>query len=711
MATPAVGHDANRIEYHVSPVSELPSDSKTTAKLIGKQREAPLVRSTSRGISLMPSDANQETHAPRRQEAPRWQPLSQPGPSQGKTVAASSSCTLPPRTQGPETVIAADGTQASQLIHETVVLLKMVLNSGDSDKFDYLVERVDLEDLEPALKYLDGSILNDLLRDGRIEIIRKFLRFFGDGALRFINGPERGGQFDALGAAASRNQVSIGLMLIEEGARPEKSCPKKFLDNMLRKAIAEYRWHLVSFLTCYADPGLLRNLPKRPSHDEPGNQQDMLDLSGPMLFHLANKNAAAVTSIYSAMFNHAGTRGSDKLFFNILNRAIYCNDIDALRLVFSARPESMKSFKPFKGYDAYMIRAARQGNTAVLEVLLDFHPLIRPARNDGGVISRFLNFLDDNIFFSGRAIDKEDGAGNTLLYQAARSHNVATMALLLERGANGHKLLEKEAQEPIAPTLPNRKADKALPAWTIDYLAMKSSTGSISSNDQPRVIRHSLPRIVNDAAVVGTALSGRAGGPTAAQSIMIRAGMLAQSTVPDFLADENPYAESGLDTATINALNVRLQKWREKPVEEGEALEEPFRELVGDLWAFINSHDVDDARMGRVLKAELMEHGMYGLLADCVVAAWTAVSSDLASHSHQNADEEAFALALQQEIWFSPHRKEKRYQAAEACVEPVLFDVLMRRQLYVIEQYCDAFRAPPHAAPNGQTGLTSPSQV
>jgi len=41
----------------------------------------------------------------------------------------------------------------------------------------------------------------------------------------------------------------------------------------------------------------------------------------------------------------------------------------------------------------------------------------------------------------------------------------------------------------------------------------------------------------------------------------------------------------------------------------------------------------------------------------------------------------------------------------------VLFDVLMRRQLYVIEQYCDAFRAPPHAAPHGQTGLTSPSQV
>jgi hypothetical protein len=31
--------------------------------------------------------------------------------------------------------------------------------------------------------------------------------------------------------------------------------------------------------------------------------------------------------------------------------------------------------------------------------------------------------------------------------------------------------------------------------------------------------------------------------------------------------------------------------------------------------------------------------------------------------------------------------------------------------LYVIEQYCDAFRASPHAAPNGQAALTSPSQV
>jgi hypothetical protein len=710
MDTPAVGHDAKRIQHQVSPVSELSSASKPAEDLIGEQPKAPLLRTTSGAISLIPSNASKETHAPRRQEAPVWQPPSPPAPSQGKTLAASSPGALPPGAQGQKKFIAADGAPAPSAIHAIVALLDKVLSSRSSAAFERVVECVDIESLKLALNYLDGSILEDLIHAGRIGMIRKFLRCFGDDALRFINGPERRGQFDALGAAASGNQVCIGLMLIEAGARPESNCPKKFLDNMLKEAIAEYKWGLVSFLAYYADPALLRNLPTLPSHDEPGSHQDMLDLSGPMFFHLANRNKAALTSIYSAMFNHAGTRGSDKLFFTLLHRSMVCHGIDALRLVFAARPESMKAAKPVEGYDVYMIRAAKQGNTAVLEVLLDFHPLIRPARNDGGAISRSLNFLDDTLFFSGRAIDKEDDAGNTLLYHAARSENVATMALLLERGADGKKLLGKEAQRLIAPTLPYRKAYKALPAWTIDYLAMKSSPGSMRSTDQPRVIKRSLSRIVDDAAVVGTALSGRAGGPTAAQSIMIRAGMLAQSTVPGFLADEDPYEESGLDAATIDALNVRLQKWREKPVEEGEALEAPFRKLVSDLWAFIHSHDVDDATMGRVLKDGLMEQGMYGLLADCVVAAWTTVASDQPSHSHQNADERSFALALRQEIWFSRHRQEKRYQAAETSVEPVLFDVLMRRQLHVIEQYCDAFRVQ-QATHDGQTALSLPSSI
>jgi hypothetical protein len=646
----------------------------------------PILRTATPLTPLISSLESKTAHAPRCPNVPDWQ-LSAKVQSAGSrtALASSSSFNQAPVRRRSEEFKAADGTPAPKEYVAMLTDLTAAINSGKLKKVRALFRQAAFCKFGPMWKYLNSSILRIPVEKKNYKLVELILINLKNYAFWIINGPTRGGEFSLLNAAHANDDSAMGLLLFKYGALPGKGCSQLFINRLLAYAVELRDTALVEKLMCYGDPELVRDFPER-------NSDGIIYKINPhkaIEFHLTNGNKEALTTIFSLGIHPFGPFKSSRIFRSLLEEAADWRHLKRLNLLIASKPEQMKSLKPPKGLEDIMRAAAINGHAEVLKILLNYHPLARPARNDGTAFSRFLNFFDDNIGFSGRVLDRQDQQGDTLLHLAVRSGDVATTTVLLDRGANGKKIIEEENRKLTSSAPP--QSTNSLPVWTVDFLAMKCAERDAESSQAPQVVKLSLARIANDVAAMEIALSGHVAGPTPAQSTMVRAGIFAQSDVPGFLTELKPYARSGWDDATVGALNRQLASWSGQRVAEGEALEAPFRELVSDLWGFVCSRDVNDVHVGKKLKIDLVENGMYGLLADCVVAALTAASSKHAMLLLQDSWDKSFANALRREIWLDPYRISQRYSAAETSPNPVQFNVLLHRQLHAIEQYCNAF--------------------
>lgn len=454
-----VNRNTTSSAYHQPSLDgSLNSDKKHSAE--------PILRTTTRTTILIAFVESKTVHAPPCPNAPDWQVSATVETARSKTAIVSPSFIRASVTPRSNEFKAADGTAAPKEYVAMLIALTAAINSGDLKEVRNLSQQAASCEFWFIWKYLNSSILQNPVKKKNYDLVEFLLINFKKDVSRFINGPIHGGQFSALGAAAANDDAGMGLILFEAGALPEESCSKLFLDSLLAHAVELRDIPLVEKLMCYGNPELVKNFPKR-------NDDGVIYKINPhkaISFHLRNGNKQALTSIFSLGIHPSGPFKSSRIFHSLLENAADRQNLRTLKLLIASKPEKMKSLKPPKGLEDVMRAAALGGHAKVLEILLDYHPLVRPARNDGTVFSRFLNFFDDNIFLSGRVLDKVKQGGDTLLHLAARSGDVATMAVLLDRGANGKKIIEEEKRKLTSSAQP--QSPNSLPAWTVDFLAM-----------------------------------------------------------------------------------------------------------------------------------------------------------------------------------------------------------------------------------------------
>ncbi len=293
--------------------------------------------------------------------------------------------------------------------------------------------------LEHLLEYTNHAVLADAVKSENIDCFlfmtadHKHVKNFPD---RMFNDPDKNGRAHLLDIAASTDNLDLGIILVEKGAKPGPDCPQRYIDRMLVEAMDVGASGAASKLLGYgADWNLFFYHPKKLEMDLTG-RTNFLKPAVNFYLQSANKNEKVLTDILCAW---SGTgAGNGEKFDGCLKDVVIDKSTRRLALLLKIRPDVVEADQQKPGKE--MMRAAAKsvaaGNLAALKMLMDYQPSVRAAPKEENSTTKVHPDAQESVSFSSRLLATRDEAGCTLLHLAAQSGNAETVTFLLGRGAN-----------------------------------------------------------------------------------------------------------------------------------------------------------------------------------------------------------------------------------------------------------------------------------
>lgn len=545
--------------------------------------------------------------------------------------------------------------------------LSTAINSGDVQALSELLPAHDPENsrlMSQLLANTNNAILMDSVRAQKSEIVSLILE-------RVPEFMEIGHYQSLLPIAVSRensNGLRIAVSLVRHAAKCGHPYSKKILDNLLEKVLAENLYDCIDQLLGHgADFHILFG----PQLSWKGLKKE-ISLVPALNYHLETGNQNEIIAIASMLVKQ---HSADADYFDrLVICAVKAGNAAHVAQLLKIRNEVLGFGRPRSSdaRDDALQAAAASGKVTILNMLLDSHPLVRPERKDGGLLSRFRNFFDDNFSYSGRFVNKPDRNGDTLLSLAVKSGSKATLVSLLNRGADlthrndkGHSALALaviEKRHDVAELLLT-KAEQSRHVWpeiksmvkiasetdarmleilvssklvaisdlptgsilpeALDYL--RSIFPKFKPDLRPHFLKATLAKMYSSLYTVGTALNDRIGTPTDGQVIMLSAGVRASLASPEINAKIVSYASCGFTPVTADILEKRLAFDRNKAIDAGTKAEGPMQKLIEKLFETCSSN-CNIAHPHETIRAALIENGMYGLLADHIAVSFIQAS-------------------------------------------------------------------------------------
>jgi ankyrin repeat protein len=352
-----------------------------------------------------------------------------------------------------ETVIAAYSLTAREVMgyDKLAASIKANNRSGVIHGFALFDSRKTLTRL---LSYTSCSVMADATRTGDSDLLQLLFDEANDANFQdklydqMLNGyGDAGGEY-LLDIAASRMDLGIGLMLVKKGAKPGPNCPRRFLDCLLKIAIASKSENAMRNLLGYgADWNLF-------FYSEQRHQFDFIHTKAFLLpafrFHHSAGNKQAALDIYCLWAG--STSRSNETFDEEIERCASDKNHLLVKELLETRPHVVEAdhAKPTAALMRAIQVAASVGTAKTLEILLDHYMSVRTERGDANRSSKAPDRMADNTPLPSQLLDMKDQTGRTLLHLAAQSGNAKTIALLLERGA---KLRELDGEKQWALTI------------------------------------------------------------------------------------------------------------------------------------------------------------------------------------------------------------------------------------------------------------------
>jgi ankyrin repeat protein len=444
------------------------ADNLATTHTNGAQQAAPpsLYAGSSLAQRFLPS-SSPAVHVELSASPPQWE--SKAGgvdllaketgtpPSQASSGVAHASSSSPAMPLAAEQVRRNKVKQEDPFIAKNAVkfdALEAAIKAGDLSTVVKIFDDLDRRTIfHRLLTYTNYGSMADAVRSGDERLLGFFLDNANDSTFTAefyasINIDSDTACGNLLDIAASRSDIKIGLLLVENGAQPGRNCPQQFLDTLLEHAIASQSVRdMQKLLGLGADWNLFFYSKERcklsdetycaeflkPAlcfHQKAGNKQVLLDI----LWLRVGAEAENRREFDKVVGQHAKDEDHSWIKFLMKMRSDVVKGDHAK--ITSAMMEAIKA-------------AARLGRAPTLEILLDYQMAVC---NEGGNASKAWKpaFESLNNFSFSDLLECGDYSRHgTLLHEAAYSGDADTVALLLSWGAN-LRALDRFGMSPLA---------------------------------------------------------------------------------------------------------------------------------------------------------------------------------------------------------------------------------------------------------------------
>ena len=322
--------------------------------------------------------------------------------------------------------------------------LEAAIKNGDARLVKHLAHcsRVNLGHanvLEHLLEYTNHAVVADAVNSENIDCFLFLMadhNYVENSSDRLFNDPGKSGRAYLLDIAASTDNLELGMMLVERGAKPGPDCPQRFLDRMLGQAMDVGASGAASKLLGYgADWNLFFYHQKKLEMDLTG-QTNFLKPAVNFYLRSARENEKVLTDLLCA-WTGTGT-GTIEMFDKNLKDVIIDKETRRLALLLKIRPDVVEDdqHNPSKG----MMQAASTEESGTTKV--------RPN-------------AENSVPFSSQLLGLRDEAGCTLLHHAAQSGSTEAVAFLLDRGAN-LMALDSEGESALIHAVKHGRTDAAV---------------------------------------------------------------------------------------------------------------------------------------------------------------------------------------------------------------------------------------------------------
>lgn len=419
----------------------------------------------------LPSGPGRELDAAQNAGMPHWR-----GDSVDSSAAAVVAGTSPSLlTDRP---ISAEQQRRNQmkaklgLSNEEVVgleNLEAAIKNGDARLVKHLAHcsRVNLGHanvLEHLLEYTNHAVVADAVNSENIDCFLFLMadhNYVENSSDRLFNDPGKSGRAYLLDIAASTDNLELGMMLVERGAKPGPDCPQRFLDRMLGQAMDVGASGAASKLLGYgADWNLFFYHQKKLEMDLTG-QTNFLKPAVNFYLRSARENEKVLTDLLCA-WTGTGT-GTIEMFDKNLKDVIIDKETRRLALLLKIRPDVVEDdqHNPSKGMMQAAAKAVSVGNVEALKMLLNYQPFVRAASTEESGTTKVRPNAENSVPFSSQLLGLGDEAGCTLLHHAAQSGSTEAVAFLLDRGAN-LMALDSEGESALIHAVKHGRTDAAV---------------------------------------------------------------------------------------------------------------------------------------------------------------------------------------------------------------------------------------------------------